>query len=83
MNPVGNFEDETKDENDYGHRHKRSKRNEDEHYAGDEEDLRTGIKANKQARKRAEENRMRLTQTKEGIILKHTWKVVNLRFQIR
>eukprot|EP00972_Heterocapsa_arctica_P037130 5465871-Heterocapsa_arctica.AAC.1 len=55
VNPVGNAEDETKDENDYGHRLNRRKDNEDEHYAGDEESLRTGMKANKQARKRAEE----------------------------
>ena len=55
INPIENQEEETKDEDEHGHRHKRRRINEDKEIVDAEENLRTGFTANKQARKRAEE----------------------------
>eukprot|EP00972_Heterocapsa_arctica_P078824 11624297-Heterocapsa_arctica.AAC.1 len=47
-------QDDDLDDND-GHRHKRRRTNADMGICDDEDDLRTGVSANKQARKRAKE----------------------------
>eukprot|EP00972_Heterocapsa_arctica_P051667 7601597-Heterocapsa_arctica.AAC.1 len=51
---VANQEDGCKDEDDHGHRHK-LRRISPETIIDEEEEIRTGVATNKQARKRAEE----------------------------